>query len=96
MLEHEDIKSIVELWTNDEQWDILETSENKYFYKMIDAFEAKGFDELDTDDIHEILVQKFREKYHNYSEDEVMQEAYTYTQIIEDIVYSETEEDFED
>jgi len=93
LLDFFEVKEIVEIWTNEEDWDIVDHEDNNHFHNMINKFDEKGFENLDTDLVQEVLIEKFRDKYHQYGEDEVVQEAYTLTQAIENIVYSEVEEE---
>jgi hypothetical protein len=94
MLDYFEVKEIVDIWANnDDDWDVIDYDENEKFHQMIDKFESLGFENLDTDFIQEILTEKLRDKYHQYSEDEILQESYEHTQFIEDIVYSEMEEE---
>ena len=87
MINFSELKDIVNLWLDDEQWDIIECNENPYFEKMINSFKDKGVDNIETDEIIEIIVDKLRDKYHNYGEDEVMQEVYEYIAIIDEELY---------
>jgi hypothetical protein len=93
MLTLDEVKTVVEIWTADEEWDISEPHESTPFQAMISTFEKKGFENLDTDLITEVLIDKLRDKYHNYADDETHQEAYELTQAVEAIVYADLYEE---
>lgn len=93
MIEFSELKKIVEMWINDDEWDTLDHSENKYYSEMINSFKEKGVDNIETDDIIEILVDKLRDKYHNYGEDEVMGEVYEHIAVIDEDLYSINKEE---
>ena len=57
MLDFYEVKEIVDIWTNSEDWDTKEYHENQYFHDMIEQFEAKGSLEVDSD----FILDKIKE-----------------------------------